>query len=376
LNIIPDGPLGIDETSQVDNPQTRVLLGLIRALSVKQQIGQATDMDDGKAQTAKSIYVPARELSMPAHLSATAQASLSMPGLTNTYPDKNDKKAWRALVAVTDRRLASMVGATAAPATLHTEDRLIAGVRVYVVSPLNLPHEDRGIILEMHGGALVFGGGDTCRTMAQRTATRLHRRVWSVDYRMPPDHPYPAGLDDCIAVYRALLEEGRPSEIIVSGTSAGGNLATALILRAQDEGLPLPAAALLGTPEIDLTESGDSFQTNVGVDSLLRPLMPINLLYADGHDLKHPYLSPLYADFSKGFPPTILTTGTRDLFLSNTVRIHRVLRKVGVQAELHVLEAAGHIGLPGSPEGEELDEEVRQFIKRFWRDGPYIAPNL
>jgi acetyl esterase/lipase len=121
---------------------------------------------------------------------------------------------------------------------------------------------------------------------------------------------------------------------------------------------------VLGTPEVDLTESGDSFVTNLGVDSRLGPLMPVNLLYADGHDLAHPYLSPVFGDL-RGFPPTILTTGTRDLFLSNTVRMHRALRRVGVAAELHVLEAAPHGGFFGlAPEDAELTDEIRLFIDR------------
>lgn len=122
------------------------------------------------------------------------------------------------------------------------------------------------------------------------------------------------------------------------------------------------------TPEVDLTESGDSFHTNLRLDNVLtESLMPANLLYSGGHDLTHPYLSPLYADFSAGFPPTILTTGTRDLFLSNTVRLHRALRAAGVPAELHVVEAAGHGGFfAQAPEDEDLDAEIRHFIDAHW----------
>jgi acetyl esterase/lipase len=192
--------------------------------------------------------------------------------------------------------------------------------------------------------------------------------VWAVDYRMPPDHPHPAPLDDCVTAYRALLEVREPHEVVVGGASAGGNLAAALILRARDEGLPLPAAAVLITPELDLTESGDSFRTNLGVDTVLaRSLMPANLLYASGHDLADPYLSPLFGDFTKGFPPTLLACGTRDLFLSNTVRMHRALRAAGVSAELHVQEAAPHGGFFGAaPEDDELDREVRRFVAEQW----------
>jgi acetyl esterase/lipase len=128
----------------------------------------------------------------------------------------------------------------------------------------------------------------------------------------------------------------------------------------------MPAAAVLSSPEVDLTESGDSFRTNLGVDSVLtESLVPANLLYADGHDLNDPYLSPLFGDFTGGFPPTILSSGTRDLFLSNTVRMHRALRAAGIPAELHLMEAAPHGGFFGaSPEDAEIGREVRRFIGR------------
>jgi epsilon-lactone hydrolase len=239
---------------------------------------------------------------------------------------------------------------------------------VFAVTPLGTPENDPRVFLEIHGGGLFMGGGALCRAMAVTTAARVGARTWAVDYRMPPDHPYPAPLDDCVAAYGALLKDHRPEEIIVGGGSAGGNLAAALILRSRDEGLPLPAAGILLTPELDLTESGDSFHTNLGVDSVLTAsLMPANLLYAAGHDLAHPYLSPLFGDFTLGFPRTFLATGTRDLFLSNTVRMHRALRAVGVSAELHVLEAAPHGGFFGfAPEDAELDCEVRRFVDDCW----------
>jgi acetyl esterase/lipase len=153
----------------------------------------------------------------------------------------------------------------------------------------------------------------------------------------------------------------------VGGSSSGGNLAAAMLLRARDDGLPLPAAAVLLTPEADLTESGDTFQTNAGVDTMLRGGTPQRLLYAGGHDLASPGLSPLFGDFTKGFPPTLLASGTRDLYLSNTVRMHRALRAAGVPAELHVLEAAPHGGFLGlAPEDHELLREVRRFVDAHW----------
>lgn len=138
---------------------------------------------------------------------------------------------------------------------------------------------------------------------------------------------------------------------IACGASAGGGAAAA-ILRVRDEGLPLPAAAVLMTPELDLTESGDSFSTLLGVDTALTSrLMPANLLYAGGHDLAHPYLSPLVGDFAQGFPLTFLQSGTR------------------VEAELHVFEAATQVMFMVGPEAEDRTREVRRFVDTHWGRG-------
>jgi acetyl esterase/lipase len=239
---------------------------------------------------------------------------------------------------------------------------------VYLATPPGLAADDPRVMLEIHGGALIIGGGELCRLHARVALPRAGTRVLALDYRIPPDHPYPAALDDCMAVYRALLDQHRPEHIVVSGGSAGGNLAAALVLRARDEGVSLPAAVVLLSPEVDLTESGDSFGTNLGVDTVLTTsLMPANLCYAGRHDLTDPYLSPLFGDFTKGFPPTLLTAGTRDLFLSNAVRMHRRLRAAGVPAELHLQEAAPHGGFfLTAPEDFELDAEIRRFVDRQW----------
>ncbi len=126
----------------------------------------------------------------------------------------------------------------------------------------------------------------------------------------------------------------------------------------------MPAALVLLSPEVDLTESGDTFVTLRDADTTLGSLMPVNELYANGRDLAHPHLSPLFADVSD-FPPTLLQSGTRDLFLSNTVRMHRHLRAANVEAELHVFEARPHAGFGGrTPEDLELNAELRRFLAR------------
>jgi acetyl esterase/lipase len=315
------------------------------------------------------LHVPARDIPVPAHLSAAAQRMLAgLEGETGSYPPLDDISAWRSYIAALDDIVLRLFRARGWEGRTVGKEVDISGVRVYVSMPPAAALDDGAVYLDIHGGSLIAAGGEACRILGSVVAEQLGARVWSVDYRMPPDYPYPAGLEDCVAAYRALLRDHHPEKIIVGGGSAGGNLAAALILRARDEGLPLPAAALLLSPEVDLTESGDSFHTNMGVDTMLRHgLMPANLLYAGGHDLRHPYLSPLFGDFSKGFPPTLLTAGTRDLFLSNAVRMHRALRASGIPAELHVLEAATHGGLGDSPEGEEIDREMRRFVNRYWK---------
>jgi monoterpene epsilon-lactone hydrolase len=313
-----------------------------------------------------SVAVTSPFIPPPRSISATAQQILSAQSAHDAviYPEPDDLAGWRAFVATANAQLRPMLQGALSHLPIQMETLERNGVRIYSATPHALAEDDRAVILDMHGGAFIMCGGDLCAGLAAATAMRLQRRVWSIDYRMPPDHPYPAALDDCVSAYRALLAERQAHEIVVAGASAGGGLAGALLLRARDEGLALPAGAVLMTPEVDLTESGDSFATNRGIDSTLGSLMPINLLYAAGHDLAHPYISPLFGDFRKGFPPTLLSTGTRDLFLSNTVRMHRALRAADIAAELHVLEAAPHTGFPGAPEGQELDREIIRFVRR------------
>lgn len=165
---------------------------------------------------------------------------------------------------------------------------------------------------------------------------------------------------------RVRLATRAPGSVAISGASAGGNIAAAAALKARDLGLALPGALGLFTPECDLTESGDSFVTNLDVDNVLPGPLPEEIaLYADGADLRDPYLSPLFGDFTPGYPPTQIQTGTRDLFLSNSVRMHRALRAAGVTAELHVWEAMPHGGFGfDAPENADARREFNDFLER------------
>jgi epsilon-lactone hydrolase len=301
---------------------------------------------------------------VPTSVSAQAQQWLQIPKQTPTYPPTDDTAAWLSMIEQTDKAVVQQFLSVELPVT--TDDVTVDGVPVFVVRGPGVAEDDRRIYLDFHGGGLITGGGAVARTMTGMAALSGGLTTWGVDYRMPPLHPYPAGLDDAMTVYRHALEDHDPADVFVAGGSAGGNIAAALLLRAHDEGLPMPAALVLNTPEIDLTESGDSFHTNAQFDNILGSLKEVNELYAAGHALEEPYLSPLFGDVSH-FPPTFLKTGTRDLFLSNTVRMHRKLRNAGVEAVLHVGEAMPHGGFAGAPEDHELDAELQLFLERHSR---------
>jgi epsilon-lactone hydrolase len=313
-----------------------------------------------------NISLGPRQIPIPRFISAEAREFLqNQPALGRDYPSPEDIAGWRALVASFDRTYLELMQPTLQTAAVTFEKTKINKIVVYE-GRLNTPARvtPSWVNMSLHGGALVFCGGKAVAVDAVLAVIRTGCLSFSVDYRMPPEGPFPAGLDDCIAVYRGLLENYAPETIVISGRSAGGNLAAAATLKLRDLGLPLPGAIILLTPEVDLTESGDTFQTMRNIDVVLKSGLPeANALYARGHDLADPYVSPLFGDFRRGFPPTFIQAGTRDLFLSNSVRMHRALRSAGVPAELHVWDAMPHGGFGGAaPEDQEVWTEIRQFL--------------
>lgn len=247
----------------------------------------------------------------------------------------------------------------------------IAGVPVFTVTPRNLRSENKErVLLHLHGGGYVLNPGETGTYEAILMAGMGGFKVLSVDYRMAPDFPYPAAMDDAVAVYRELLKTVPAEKIGVFGTSTGGGMTLALGLRAKAEGLPMPAALAPGTPWTDLTKTGDSYFVNEGVDNILVSydgwLGEAAKIYAAGHDMKDPMLSPIYGDVSE-FPPTLLTTGTRDLFSSNTIRMHLKLRQAGTDADLIVFEGMSHAHYlmdPNAPETRFHFSELGKFFNQ------------
>jgi acetyl esterase/lipase len=314
---------------------------------------------------------PARTYPVPPTASPQLQALIvERKGNTGWKLRPASADEWHAIVNASTAEIEKRDAPWPAKYGVSVREDRIDGVRVYWVAPAVLPkHNRKRLLLNFHGGAYVYAPGRSGLEDAILMARRGFRVV-SVDYRMAPDFPYPAAIDDAEVVWRALSKKAKPRRLGVFGTSTGGGMTLALIHRCKKKGLELPGALWAGTPWSDLGKVGDSYFTNEFVDTGLVSydgiLEAAALTYAAGHDLHEPELSPVYGDFH-GFPPTLLTTGTRDLFLSNTVRVHRKLRDVGVVADLTVIEALSHadyVALPDSPESRQVYDDAEAFFHR------------
>lgn len=274
------------------------------------------------------------------------------------YPSPDDVEEWRAFVTRSD--------ASAIAATRETVERLPVRIEARSYGFACIPNAVvGGALVLFHAGGFAFSSGERAAQLGALTANTYGRRTLVVDYRTTPDHPFPAALDDSLAAYRAILATEEPQHFAFIGQSSGANLATRLCIEARDSGLALPRCVILTSPFLDLTESGDSHDGNRSRDVVLQNTAGLIQLYAGDHDRSDPRLSPLFADFSKGFPPTLLLSGTRDLFLSDAVRLHRILRRYGQHFDLHVWESAPHGGFPSGPEAAETLLEITRFLQRF-----------
>ena len=289
------------------------------------------------------------------------------------YVPQNEEE-WLALIAADDAAKVPEVQAAIDQSAVSVEHDEIEGVNVYHVIPdeIDPKHEDH-LVVHVHGGAYVLNGGTACVAEALVIAQGIKMRALSIDYRMAPRHPYPAAVDDVVTVYRHLLTERPARSMAMGGSSAGGGITLSAVQRFIELGMDVPGALYLGTPGSDLSGTGDTFHTNQGVDRNI-PIYDGFIeaavrLYAGGRDLKDPLISPIYGDFV-GFPPAFLVTGTRDLFLSNTVRTHIKLRQAGVVADILVFEGVSHADYLvefGSPETQLFFAELGRFFTQHLR---------
>jgi len=312
---------------------------------------------------------PAKTIPVPSTVSPAMQAVIAQPLRTNWDHPPTTPEAWTELVNTLKSAAAPQVAPMAERLHVKIEPSTIAGVRVYTLTPDDIPAGNRNrLLVHVHGGCYVLNPRLAALPEALLLAGLGHMKVIAVDYRMPPEAYFPAALDDAVAVYKAAIGMVPPGNIGVFGSSAGGALTLEMMLRANAENIPMTGAIAPGTPMSDVTKQGDTFQTNALVDNVL--VSPDGFcdaetrFYAHGHDLADPMLSPLYGDLH-GFPPTILTSGTRDLLLSNTVRVNQKLRQAGVDTMLQVFDAQSHAQFYRDdriPEVQEAMGEIAAFF--------------
>jgi len=298
--------------------------------------------------------VPGRTIPVPRSVSAAFGRTIALPYRDSEWKlDPPDAAGWRQAVADLAVTTAGMVEQIRERLGVTVTEGVVAGVPVFEVAPAAMRQQHQGrLLVNTHGGGYVFNPGRASLLEAVVIAANCGIKVVAVDYRMPPDHPFPAALDDAFAVWKAVVESHSPGSVGLCGGSAGGGLALATTLRAKQEGVPLPAALAIQTPWADLEEVGDSFRTNEWLDNILvsyraAPQRAARL-YANSHDLSDPFLSPLRGDLS-GFPLTMILTGTLVQYLSLAVLEHRKLRRVGQPDELHLVEGAEHLNYIISP---------------------------
>ncbi len=312
---------------------------------------------------------PAKTIPVPDTVSPQMQTVIAQPLRSNWDNPPTTPEGWRQLADSIAANVAPQVPAIAGRMRLAVESTTIDGVHAYIIIPEDMPARNRDrLAVHVHGGCYVLNPREAALPEAMYLAGFARMKVIAVDYRMPPEAYYPAALDDAMTVYQAAVKMVPPQNVAVFGSSAGGALTLEMMLRAKQGGLPMPGAIAPGTPMSDVTKRGDSFHTNAMVDNVL--VSPDGFcdaatrFYAHGHDLADPMLSPVYGDVA-GFPPTILTTGTRDLLLSNTVRMHRALRQAGVVAALQVFEGQSHAQFYRDdriPEVKEAFGEIASFF--------------
>jgi monoterpene epsilon-lactone hydrolase len=251
---------------------------------------------------------------------------------------------------------------------VNLEEQTIAGVPARVVTPLAIPESNRDrVLINIHGGGFNSDSGSLTESIPIANLTKT--KVIAVLYRLAPEHPFPAAVEDTVAVYKELLKTYKPQKIGLYGTSAGAILTGEVAVKLRQLGLPLPAALGIFSGLGDFSQQGDSVAI-FALGGLSGPLSPpakgpIEKPYIGSTDPKDPVLSPLYADL-KDFPPTLFITSIRDLLLSGTTILHRAFLRAGVDAQLVVFEALPHAFWNDAqlPESKEADHIMASFFDK------------
>jgi monoterpene epsilon-lactone hydrolase len=227
--------------------------------------------------------------------------------------------------------------------------------------------ESDRVILYLHGGGYVIGSINTHRAMIARIARASKARALAIDYRLAPEHPFPAAVDDATAAYRWLLAQGyKPAKIVIAGDSAGGGLTLATLLALRDAGQPLPAGAVPISPWTDLEGTGESVRTRAAKDPMVTQdnLAGSAKQYYGAHDPKNPLVSPLHADY-RGLPPMLIHVGDAEILLDDSTRVAERAKASGVQVELEVWDDmihVWHVFAKILPEGQQAIDKIGNFV--------------
>lgn len=270
----------------------------------------------------------------------------------------------------TRARLSKLAARNRLPTDVTIEPAEAGGVPAeWVTAPgLRVPGKT---LLYLHGGGYTVGSPELYRVFTWRLAEAACCRVLAIDYRLAPEHPYPAAVDDAVASYRWLLEQGHEGQdLAVAGDSAGGNLVMVLLQRLREEGLPLPASAICYSPWTDLTGSGASVTLNARRDPMLpgQRLLDAAKMYAPGADHRAPLISPLFADF-EGLPPLSIHVGSTEVLLDDSTRLADRARSAGVSVDLNIWPAQPHVFPVLArllPEGRQALNMSGRFVLAHW----------
>lgn len=239
---------------------------------------------------------------------------------------------------------------------------------------LSRPSRPGATILYLHGGGYYFCSPKSHRGIVFAFAKRSGARVFSLDYRLAPEHPFPAALDDAVAAYRKLLLDGVLAEsIVIAGDSAGGGLALATLLALRDAGDALPAGGVLFSPWTDLASSGETFVTNNGRDPMFYGAVfrPVAQMVLGSADARNPLASPVYGEFH-GLPPLLIHVGDTEVLLSDSTRVASKASAAGVTVELKIWPAVPHafqMYAPFMPEANRSLDEAAAFVRRVTDPG-------
>ncbi len=222
-------------------------------------------------------------------------------------------------------------------------------------------------ILYLHGGGYVMGSINTHRAMVARIARAAQGRALLIDYRLAPEHPFPAAVDDAVAAYRWMLSQGcKPAKLTIAGDSAGGGLALAALIALRDSGTPLPAAAVGISPWTDMEGTGDSVTSRAAKDPIVQKdgLLPMAKMYVGDADPKNPLASPVHADFH-GLPPMLIQVGGAEILLDDSTRVAERAKAAGVKVDLEIwddMPHVWHIFAKLLPEGQQAIDKIGAFV--------------